>query len=140
MHIKYGIEALEDWKIGYIAGIIDGEGCIGLYKDKTYHCLVRVTSTNHVFTTMLRDITDLGTLSGTDRKEPNHKRQETWLVQNRAECLMLLRKVSPMLFLKYKQAALAIEFCEKSLTRTITDCRCAEIKEELHKLNKVGTK
>lgn len=105
--------------LAYIAGILDGEGYLGVYKTKTVHTLaIVVQMTDPIVPTYLRDTLG-GFLGG-----PYHKGQMTlkgvwmWSCQKR-DILELLNLLIPFLKLKKEKALKMIEFSnyKKTLKR-----------------------
>jgi len=105
---------LFEWQTGYLAGIIDGEGWIGIMTDANHsRPCVTVTSTNPILGRTLYEITKVGMVYETKRKGTRCRDQFIWKVQSMMEIVELLKKVSPYLLLKRKQAHLLISFCER---------------------------
>lgn len=101
-----------DIDYAYLAGVMDGEGCIGVYRDSrngNYYLQVCVAQTNTKDLTMLRDMFG-GRLNKNLLRWNAHKGEN------------ILRKVFPYLRWKKNEAELAIAFCcqcmnEKAGTR-----------------------
>ena len=130
---------LHEWQVGYLAGIIDGEGCITITRDaKHYVPIVSVCGTSQLLMNTLGEITGLGSMFASPRRDKHHKTQMNWRLQSRVEILILLRKVCPFLLLKKKQAVLLMEFCEGRINKTLPASREEEIYDELHRLNARG--
>lgn len=111
------MKPLTEGQKAYIAGILDGEGCIHISRktDKTmrygycYRLSVSVTNTSLELLEWLRVTTDLGSV--TDVKHPNPRAKpyaiwSTWSLQSR----QLLEACLPYMIVKKDQATLAIEF------------------------------
>lgn len=108
-------------KIAYFAGIMDGEGTIGIYKRKPnhksghknfiYRIEIRVTNTDVRLIEWLKTNFGGGIYPCT-RQRANHKKAWEW------RCgigigIKLLKETMPYLLLKKEQAHLAIKFQEK---------------------------
>src|SRR5688500_4637701 len=107
--------------VAYIAGIIDGEGCIAIGKHKTrayksgYQVCPRlsVTNTNLKLLKDLRKVTGVGNITSFERKKnPNWKIGYTWQVFGK-DINKVLVTVLPYLRLKQRQAKLVIRFINK---------------------------
>lgn len=106
---------MSDADIIYLAGFIDGEGCIGIRKYKRkgkqnyyYSMQVDVCNTNYEIIDWI--VKTFGGWMCTER-HPKGNRAVQFKVQfgnNRAK--LLLEKVSPYLKIKHSEALLAIEF------------------------------
>jgi len=106
----------------YTAGIIDGEGCIGIYSHKnkskrgfTYDLIVSVWNTNPWLVQWLKmqyGGSALPRNQAWEEANPNRKQQWKWAIyQNKAADF--LRLILPYLQLKRPQAELAIAFQSK---------------------------
>jgi len=131
--------------LSYIAGIIDGEGCIKIYKvnaekinrPNNRYCLnIQVSMTTKVIVKFLYDL--FGGYLYLDKintyKHPNWKDRQRWIIQNQ-KCKEFLYLILPYLKLKNKQAKLALKFL---------DIKPGHIKAKhkiwykMKKLNKIG--
>ncbi len=95
----------------YLAGLVDGEGSILLYKRGTGSAMrLSVANTNLQLLQWCQTITGVGNIAG--RKPINaakHKASYLWLVNSQAGCSVLVQ-IRPYLVAKAKQADIAIEF------------------------------
>ena len=112
------MKELEKWQLGYIAGIIDGEGCIGLAHTKRYYAPhITVNMTHELTVKTLYYSTGLGTVC--QRKAPlkkeTYKVNWHWQVQTFAEIHCLLRLILPYLIVKRELAELMLQYCERRL-------------------------
>ncbi len=148
----------------YIAGIIDGEGSIGIYKHRrpkstkgyTYENSLIVVNTNTILMNYLKE-----KLGGSirERKKPklNWKLSYSWQVYCNS-CYSILKQILPYLQIKKKRTELSIEFYEilsslkqdhrwtlkksgvkRSIGKTYTD-RMHQIYDELREINRCGGK
>jgi hypothetical protein len=107
--------------LGYLAGIIDGEGCIGITSAKgpasrnTSHALrLYVTSTSEELMVWLIDTFGAGRRVSRNEKPGKWATRYDWVVYGH-QAEQLLRTVLPHLVIKQAQARLALEF--RSLSR-----------------------
>ena len=120
---------LSETEKAYIAGIIDGEGCVGVHKGKGNSLVPRVQIAN----TQMNLLTWLLERIGTGYI---HRTEYT---SNYYDVKPLLEATLPYLIIKKKQAELVLEFLNLRLSRDkwfdpFTQ-REIEIREELKKLN-----
>jgi len=103
-----------DTLCAYVAGIIDGEGSIDIYRvnahrEKPRYALrVCVGITNPWLPQFLKDVFG-GSVYLTEHENPNHKDCWFWAVQAQKAVKVLLR-ITPYLQLKRPQAELALSF------------------------------
>ena len=104
--------------LAYVAGVIDGEGCIGLYCPQSTHSTqlqVKVSLTNKELVYWF-----YSTFGGGFRYEParneRSKPSYRWLVGGN-QALKFLKQVHPYLRLKKPQAEIAIAFQEQPFRR-----------------------
>lgn len=108
-------------EMSYVAGLVDGEGSIGVYPMKRAVLPVvsiTVTMTDATTIMYLRDLFGMGGAYRIDRVCPGHKPRYTWCLRaKRAE--VVLRALLPYLRLKRPQAecALAMRAIVKSKGR-----------------------
>ena len=107
----------------YIAGIIDGEGCIDLFKRKSakyvagYQLAPRITVTNTDICLLeyIKDFTNLGTISTYERpNKPHWKRAHLWQLYGSDNIKFFLESLLPYLRVKKQQACLLISFVSKT--------------------------
>ena len=132
--------------IAYIAGIIDGEGCISLCVNKyrkprpfSYFIRVNVTNTNEWLCQWLKFALGGGVYHHPD-PNPKHKSRWQWVLSSN-EALAALKLIYPYLRLKKPQAELAIKFQESRQGKRMKkeELVLAEAQKILmNKLNKRG--
>lgn len=134
--------------IAYLAGIIDGEGCISIRKWQQrnkywiYSLTLDVGNTNRILTDWLSDNFG-GTVILFHSKNPRHNDRYCWrLSQGKAG--IIIKKVLPYLLIKKEQAVLALEY-RKTFLKGNTAGLPSKIVlqrdkmiEKMHKLNKRG--
>lgn len=121
---------VDEEKLAYLAGIIDGEGTIAILKRRketrktivmrsdSYQLQVFVTNTNEDLMVWL-----LNTFGGSkshhkgDKRNPNSKRWFVWYVSG-YNAIKILRKIEPYLIIKHKNAEVAFEFYERCIKRS----------------------
>ena len=98
----------------YLAGIIDGEGTIGIIKNKvSFYLVVEIGNTDKILIDWLED--NFGgavCLDKRSNKNSKHKDLHLWYCTNK-KALSLLEEVEEYLLLKKPQAKLGIEFSRK---------------------------
>lgn len=97
----------------YLAGIIDGEGSIMLYRrEKGAAMRVTVANTNRALLDWCATVCGVGNIVMTERSNPKHKPSGMWHVNSQAAA-SLLEQTRPYLVIKGEQADVAIEFQRK---------------------------
>ena len=131
--------------LGYTAGLLDGEGSVGLNKHKNkslrgwnYQPCVSISNTVLSLVTWVKDITDIGSVNSKDYKKRNkrHKIPYVWQVFDMKQIMMFLTLMLPHLKIKGERAELLIEFCGYRLIqlagwKPLRDCRGRFIRCEL---------
>lgn len=132
----------------YIAGIIDGEGCVFARKVTSRNTVgvqggINVTSTSPELLKELQSLTMLGLvgIARDTREKPKWKTAWRWDIGQQAAAV-LLRQITPYIRLKKTQAELLMELAElkqKSTTQNQFNIqRQFEIVEIMQRLNKRG--
>jgi len=107
---RLGPLVLSDAERGYIAGIIDGEGCVGFTWGNAAKAQLRVTVTNTSYPLVEWLKRKIG--GHVCRKKKTHEKWKTswqWTVTS-AQARRLLDAVASMLVVKKRQAELVVEF------------------------------
>lgn len=114
--------------IPYLAGLIDGEGCVSV--DRTsgrrnrpgfyYWAQVRVAMTDKRPLYLLGSLYG-GSISSTDRSAHGHKRLYTWTLGG-GKVTPLLKDIEPYCIVKKAQVAMALEFLETRGELTEDEC------------------
>lgn len=133
----FAVESLSDWRLAYIAGIIDGEGCISLSKEKKtgyFIPSVFVGMCDAMCINLLHVYTGLGSLSHRAASQGGKKPVYIWQVRGRLEIYLLLKALRPYLVVKRKQADVMLEFVER---RILGKLQCEYDNELLDKLRKL---
>lgn len=104
---------LTEYDLGWIAGLIDGEGSISIkqtfkYNKYTYSSEVRASNTVKEFLERLRDLTRLGNITS---YQPKNNRKIIWYWRlNTDDQLIFLNIITPYLYGKKNQAELLVEY------------------------------
>lgn len=135
-------------KLAYLAGIIDGEGCISIRRwiDKKvyvgYSLMLDVGNAKPALAEWIKENFG-GTVSHTAFKHPNHNDRYVWRISH-GRAGEIIKSVQPFLLLKQEQAKLALEFRDtfhkdntKGLPSDIHKHR-EQLIADLHILNKRG--
>jgi len=103
----------------WAGGIIDGEGCIHIRKNKPpaksthattqYNLVIKVTMAEGKTINRLHNIFSVGHISAYKKNKYNHAPAISWFVTS-LEAERVLRRVMPHIFTKRKEAKLALEF------------------------------
>jgi len=140
-----------DLKRAYLAGIIDGEGCIRIYKDprrlkKAYYGLtLSVGSTRKELMDFIH-IYGVGHTHYKKSTQSAHKDSFEWMAVG-IDAISIILKVLPYLIIKKPQAMLALTFWKDCPSERVglvgTDKDIVETREfyygEMKKLNATGT-
>ncbi len=136
---KDEIHSLSESQIGYLAGIIDGEGYIGICQTKPNRYLLRVvvTSTSEVLANWIKSTTGLGKIN---HREMAHRQRQNvfeWRVFGK-DAGELLSMLAPLLLVKRAQAIEAI--CYQNNIALIGDERAMFAKQSSEKLKNLNSK
>lgn len=127
-------------KCGYLAGIIDGEGCItigrGIKKDTiNYNAILMVTNTDKNVIQWLKD--NFG--GNFYDSKPNNivsKPSYRWRLLKKSDLELLLLSIIPYLIIKKQQAKILLEFVR--LSRNDDVQKRQELYSKIRALNKRG--
>lgn len=99
---------MADWR--YLAGIVDADGCIGIYTSKSSRTLtIRIVVANTSYALMRWIIKTFGgRLTTFKRRAPQHKLTYCWQVQ-RKETGRIVKRLLPYLIVKRRQGILALK-------------------------------
>lgn len=111
--------------LGYLAGIIDGEGCIRInkitsqrsLKQRQAESLGAIYAPTIAVGMVIKEIPELLAehLGGSVREErvPDRRSIWRWTITSRPGAIQVLTKLTPLLIAKRKQAELLLDFCHK---------------------------
>lgn len=154
--VDYSVEQSKEWSygnqrqaalLGYMAGIIDGEGCLMIKRNKgigQYHAMVMVGMVEKQAIKLLQE-----TFGGNIREErvPNKRSIYRWTLGKREEVARFMEIMEPWLFIKQPQlqlvkAWLAVKLRERADTgRKLTEEELQHREQfylKMKKLNAVG--
>lgn len=131
-------------KLAWLAGILDGEGCLGVYNNKqkgrkyyaTRPHIVIVNTDTILIDEAVMILNALGVkyyLALRKRANPKWKRSFTLAVQSKKGAIKLLEAVMPHLIAKREQAEIVLQYCRGEGNKILL---CERIKE----LNRKGIK
>lgn len=125
--------------LAYVAGIIDGEGCISFTLNKTNGELiirVRVGMTHYAVPQTLQAQFG-GAIRVIDRTKNNRKDIMTWEI-SRTGAVNVLAQVYPLLVVKKEQARLAMLYFKHG--NDLSNADVAKLKQTMNSYNKRGIK
>ena len=98
-----------DTNIIYLAGIVDGEGCIGIYKNSGQYMLnLRVTSSDGLLMDWLVNNWG-GNIDIIRDRRPTHTDCYCWKIRG-GKAIKLLHRIYDYLIIKKEQANIAFKF------------------------------
>ena len=103
----------------YIAGLLDGEGCISISKSKpskgcvspSYLDRVHITNTDKRMIDFLIKTTGIGFVTETQPKNRKHKKRYDWVLSKGAY-IEFLNEISPFLIIKKEQSEMLLKYRE----------------------------
>jgi hypothetical protein len=126
----------------WLAGIMDGEGCISLLRRHTYYVpSVKIANTNEKLIHRCKEILDMCgvvySVTYFDRNERvNAKPSWTIVMESRPRVVAVLQLLEPYLISKNEQAKLVLDWCSKG-KRQPTETKELFI-DNIRKLNQRG--
>lgn len=119
--MKDTLNDLPQWKLGYIAGILDGEGCITMLYASTidqYSPSITMNNTDYSLVSALYLETQLGTIHIKTPKRVKGKKYKTlwsWHLGSVFDIYVLLSAVTKYMITKKPEAELLLEYCTNRL-------------------------
>ena len=104
----------------WLAGIIDGEGCISLFRRSTYYVpSVKIANTNEKLINRCKEILDSAGIEYSVRYSDRGERKNAkpaWEIclESRPRVVAILTLIFPYLVSKDEQAKLVLNWCSKS--------------------------
>ena len=115
---KPEINKLKRWEASWLAGVIDGEGSIGLYdygKEGRRVC-VQMSNTNKEFVDRMRGLIGCGSQINRSRWHKSHKGRKAmymYSLKGSSRCYWVLRQIIPYLIIKKEKALNIIKELEE---------------------------
>lgn len=125
--------SLTDFDLGYLSGLVDGEGCIGVSckKGLRYTSVLQIGNNDEGALEWCRECLQMGTTYPVKRKG-KHKQGYTFEVYRLNELVTLLEFIAPHLKIKQRQAMLVLEFVKSRLAKLRENCRASYSEREKH--------
>jgi len=130
----------------YLAGIVDGEGTLSVWKEKRpanvagvrYKCTFTIAQASWEFLERMREMTGNGTVQKSNAGwKPHHKQVYTLTFKSHAT-QWVLPQILPYLIRKRRQGELVMQFYKTLTTRRQGIAGREAIYEECHELNRRG--
>ena len=110
--IRKTIRQMSAVECAWLAGVIDGEGLIGLYDygKQGRRVMVQVTNTNEEFVAKVREVVGAGSsvmrcyYTSKLAKEPRKLPVYQWGLKGSIRCVVVLKQIAPYLIIKKKLA------------------------------------
>jgi len=124
--------------LAYIAGIVDGEGCISTYlcrKREVVHIKLAISNTSKTLMKYLSNKLDFGFRES--KKHINRKQQYRMIFTNK-KAISLIKKIYPYLIIKNPYSKLMLKFCFNKQGVHLTEDELESrryIRREIFKLN-----
>lgn len=145
------LTSLDPAKLGWVAGILDGEGYIGLVASKNRSgsmsviARVEVASVTRVMQDTLKSILGFGLVYERTRRRANERIQFSWAIWSASAVGPLLSAVLPYLVVKREVAAVVHTFCESRVGNdlgayTEAELRCVARVKKLNARGFISTK
>lgn len=115
---KAEIRKLKKWEAAWLAGVIDGEGSIGLYDygKEGRRVLIQMSNTDERFVQRMRDVIGCGSQVNRSRMHESHKGRKVmylYSLKGSSRCYWILKQVLPHLIIKKHKARAIIKELEK---------------------------
>jgi LAGLIDADG DNA endonuclease family protein len=135
LFLDLGVKMTKKEELAWAAGLIDGEGCIGIdfkrkpkeYRHPSYRLRLRVNMTHKETMVRLRDIFKVGTIRLRIPKIKRYKKQYVWSTGGNPARKILV-SLLPFLCTKLKDAKLGIEFRDFMNSVVIPGCGAYPLK------------
>ena len=109
------LDDMTDVQLAWLAGIIDGEGCIRVsFSKNCYSAGVIITNTDKLMMDTIISLTGLGKVHLQRRKDKS-KDCLYWDIYSNKDILDLLTRMLPYLVVKKVRARICIDFCKLKL-------------------------
>jgi hypothetical protein len=137
---------LSNEQLAYLAGIIDGEGCISFTLAKGGRVIrpfIGIANTKRKLIETIRSWLKLRNVARKSRRSAKHKNVWQIHITRYADVKALLEKVKPYLIIKKKQCNLTIKYCTSRLSKGVNSPYSPDemnIFEKVRKMNKRGVR
>jgi len=141
LRVVYPPIKLPDFDLGYLTGLIDGEGCISFSKHLRksgithYYPYVSIANTFLLALKWVEETTEFGRVRRTKQPPPLERTEKgrpqtwsncyTWQASSYAEIYRIVKDIGPHLKIKERQAELVLEFleieAEKPIAKSVRD-------------------
>ena len=103
---------MTEYDIGWLAGIIDGDGCISIDENKVVRIIIIMTDEKTIY--HIKDLTKIGSITkiNCSISHPKWKDQYKWIIYNN-DTINILNKIKDHLIIKQLHAELALEYLTK---------------------------
>lgn len=111
------MKKMTDLQLGWLSGILDGEGCIGLYRSLRasgrliYFPTVSVVNTNKTLIDTISYLTGFGTVYEYGSRTTGDKKIWRWQSSSVPDILDFLLEMQPLVIAKKPQINTLIKFC-----------------------------
>jgi hypothetical protein len=101
----------------YLAGLIDGEGCLTISKTQgknnrtpVYTAQIIIMMTNKEVIEYIKQVTGIGNIYGQNRQSPNQSAAYRWVVNTKSDLLPFLKSIKPFLIVKQNEIEILLEY------------------------------
>ena len=120
---------MSDIELGWLAGILEGEGSFGAYvrsdRPKSVVLQVRVVMVDVDVVERLRDVTEIGTIRFQESRRPSEQPTCHWSVHRKSDVLDLLTAILPLMGARRRERIEAcIEMAKEVGTAAIDKTHC----------------
>ncbi len=99
------LDHLEKWEVGYIAGLLDGEGHIGIHSD--YYAQIAISMKHQDTINWLQETTGIGNIYFVKQHDAYR-----WAVNRTQDAIALLKTVIPFMITRREDAEKLLELLE----------------------------
>lgn len=132
---------LPDWQKGWLAGMVDGEGCIEVAKggSKFPFARVRIGMTHEPTIRVIAELTSIGSLHCQERVgRKSRKPLWSWEIASRIDVYMFLSALYSYFFTKAEHAEVALEYVKRRIADIPYTVEDRNLVDKIKKLNKRG--
>ncbi len=138
--MKETITKLPEWQKGWLAGILDGEGCIGFLRVKGNrpYARIKISMTCELTIKTINQITKLGHVTTWQEKRENSKLRWDLFITDQQSVYVFLKNVLPYILTKRKHATLMLNYIERRMLDMPLGKYDEQIVNNISKLNRIG--